>query len=357
VHRAVDQAVEQNDLRLFRHPEVPKAEVPLKKGEDLRLELELMLRPDIELRNYRGLRVANQLKPVTDEDVDQAIADWRRSNPRAEPAGEKGMAEDGMALAKLELLHGNEVVLEREGLRLTAESTPTGVDPEAYRKALAGAAEGAVIEFALPLPKGLERPELEGQSGTCRFTLKQVFKLVPASLEEMCSSISVADEPALRAEVRRQLEEMRRREEEMRRDEEVIGQIVAGHDFELPESLIAEQVHNRMTQLEERLRSAGAPEEQVQAELLAQREGARTASERSGKAFFLMEAIAQKEGLLVTEEDLRKEFGAIASRNQVPVKQVAEYYKEHRLTGQLVMEILDRKVRSFLRDVNPPLET
>ena len=99
--------------------------------QDFQYEFEADLRPSFELGEYKGLAIESQLAPVLDEEVEEGLAHFRRRQARPEPAGEEGLAASGMAICKLELLHEGQVVLERDGLRLNAESALPGTDPEA----------------------------------------------------------------------------------------------------------------------------------------------------------------------------------------------------------------------------------
>jgi len=58
----------------------------------------------------------------------------------------------------------------------------------------------------------------------------------------------------------------------------------------------------------------------------------------------------EKENLLVSKEDMRAELDTIAARNNAAVEEVAEYYKKQNLFDQMAIEILERKVRRFLRE-------
>ena len=73
-------------------------------------------------------------------------------------------------------------------------------------------------------------------------------------------------------------------------------------------------------------------------------------SKRALKAIYLMEEIARTKDLLIKEEDLLAEFTAIAARNGVDLGEVRKYYQEEGLLQQLALELLERKVRHFLRE-------
>jgi FKBP-type peptidyl-prolyl cis-trans isomerase (trigger factor) len=52
----------------------------------------------------------------------------------------------------------------------------------------------------------------------------------------------------------------------------------------------------------------------------------------------------------VTDEELGRELRGIAERNRTSYEDVRNYYREKNLLPQLAMEIVERKVRNFLRE-------
>jgi len=56
------------------------------------------------------------------------------------------------------------------------------------------------------------------------------------------------------------------------------------------------------------------------------------------------------EELKVTQEEMLNELKLIATRNSVTLDEVRKYYQENRMLPQLALELLERKVRRFLRE-------
>src|SRR6185436_18985019 len=120
---------------------------------------------------YKGLKVEGQQRPVSDEEIEAAIEQVAKNNARPEPAGEDGLAEDGMAVARVEFLWNDQQLFMREGLRLSPSSPIVGVDPDVSKKALTGVKDGTVIEVPATFPEDVEPAEARGQTGTCRITI------------------------------------------------------------------------------------------------------------------------------------------------------------------------------------------
>ena len=92
----------------------------------------------------------------------------------------------------------------------------------------------------------------------------------------------------------------------------------------------------------------GVPPEEIQAELERETEATREAASKSLRAFFLVEKVAERENLSVGQQDMFNELRQIAMRNRASFEEVKKYYEEQGLMQQLAVELLERKVRSYL---------
>jgi trigger factor len=348
VQKAYDQAMKENELRPLAHPRVD-IESESAPDADFALEFEVNLRPKIELSGYKGLAIETALEPVSDAEVEAAIEQVRQNQARPEPAGEGGLPEDGMALCKVELLHEGQVVFTRDGLRLGPRTAVPGVDAEAFKAALTGAVDGATVEVPVTFPADFEVEAARGATGTCRLTVAQAFRVVVPTREELPALLDLADDAALVERVREKLDEANRQHEEQRIETELLGRVIDAHDFELPEVMVAEQTRARLEQTKTELRGQGASDAEVDAHVASHEAEARKGAERTTKAYFLIEAIGEAEEIKIGEAELREELKAIATRNRSSFEEVARYYQEQNLFGQLAMEILERKVRGLLR--------
>jgi trigger factor len=231
-----------------------------------------------------------------------------------------------------------------------------GLDPEAYKQALTGTTDGAEVELPITFPEDFEKEELRGQEGVCRVTVTQAFKVVIPGRDELIAHIEgVEDEAGLLAKARESLEEARTREEQNQQEAEVLAKVIDAHEVELPDGMIDDQVEARTRSLREELAGQGLDEARIEEEVSNQEGELRHQATRGAKAYFLVEAIAEEEGLKVTGEELEDEFRTIAQRNQTDVDEVKRYYREQNLISQLALEIVERKVRSFLWESASPV--
>ncbi|MEZ6013783.1 MAG: trigger factor [Planctomycetota bacterium] len=350
IQRAYSQAVKEHELKPLAHPRL--SEDALKTAEDgsISAEFEVPLRPSFDLPTYTGLTIASELEPVMDQQVDAALDEFRESQSTPEAAGDAGLDEKGFLLGDVEFLHEGERVFHRERMRLSVLSVPPGVDAEAFKAALLGTQNGAVHEFPMTLPNYLDNEAQRGQPGTCRVSVLETFNLTPPTDEHLCGLLEVEDMPALRDKVREKLGEAAAAREDQRIESALLDQVLGATHLELPEPIIEQQTLARLGQFDQSLAEQQLTEEDRAAQVEAQRPTAREEAIKGLKALLVVESLGEKEGLLVTNEELTAELHRIAARNQAKVEEVHKFYSEEGRGQQLAIELLERKVRKFLRE-------
>ncbi len=348
VNQAYSRAIDEHKLRPLANPSVDFGEALA--GVDFAHTFEFSLRPEFTLGTYKGLELESSLPPVVDEEVEAAIEQARKNQAHPEPAGDAGLPEDGMALCRVTLRHDGEQVWQRDGLRISPSSTLPGVDAAAFKTAMTGKKDGESAEVELEFPADFEVESARGKKGTCTVDVKNAFRVVLPSREELMKIIGAADEAELKKRAQDGLEQANRQLEDQRVETALLEQVIAAHTMDLPPSMVDEQVKGRLAQLKNELAGQGKGADEIEREAAALENQARTDAEKSAKAYFLVERIAEAEKIQVSEQEMVGELRGIAGRNRTSFEEVRDFYQQQNLLPQLAMEILERKIRAFLRE-------
>ncbi|MDF1837967.1 MAG: trigger factor [Planctomycetota bacterium] len=349
LRQAYSQAVEENSLKPIAHPRIQKDDTELAEDGSFGMEFEISLRPEIELPEYKGLKIENEIEAIQDTDIDSALEEVMRQQSRTEEATD-GIEEDGIVLCNVKFMHGDDEVFNREGLRLSPTTAPPGVDGDKFKELLVGAKTDETIEVAMTLPDTLEDESKRGQEGTCHIQVTQAFNMVPPTTEELCELLQVEDEAGLREKVRESLGQAATDRENNRVETVLLDQLIDSCDIELPGPVLEEQTQNRLQSVANRLAQSGVPHDEIEKELEDQKETAGEDAAKGLKALLIVETLGEKEDLMVTQDDIEAELTSIAARNQSTVEDVRKYYGENNLGQQMAIELLERKVREFLRE-------
>ncbi len=347
---AYTQAVKDESLKPLSHPKVDLESLTDEAGQGFDVDFEIALRPEIVLPEYKGLTIESELEPVMADGIQATIDDLRRQQSRPEPAGDAGLDEEGIVLCDVSFHHEEDSLMERENLRLSAKTPPPGVDAEAFEKAMLGAKDGDTIEVEALLPDTLEKESARGQQGTCRILVREAYRMLPPTEEELFAVAQVDSQEALQKLVKERMEEAHEERERVRVETALIDRLIADTDLELPEPIIEEQTQGRLQQLHKQLEEQGLEHDAIHAAMDEQRPTAREEAIKGLRALLIVETVGEKEGLLVTNEELEAELASIAERNNASVDEVRQYYSQQGLGQQMAIEILERKVRKFLHE-------
>ena len=348
VREAYQKAVSDEELKPLSHPRIDPAELSRAEDGSFAVDFEVSLKPSVILPEYKGMVIESELEPVMPEQVETTIDQLRKERSTPEPVGEAGLQENGMAVCDVAFLHEDEVVLDREGLRLGLHTPPPGVDPGAFEEVMTGGQAETVAECTVTLPPTLENEAARGAEGTCRITIREAFDMIPPSDEDLFALMEVEDAASLEVKVKERLAEAAIQRERERAEGALIDQLITKTDLTLPESMLEEQTQHRLNALASEMARQQVPQEAIEQQLEEQRETAREEAEKGMRALLIVEAVGDKEELLVSNEELETELASIAARNNASIEDVREYYVKQGMTQQMAIEILERKVRAFL---------
>lgn len=315
--RALSESLRKEGLHPVGTPTI--REVVFKEGEPLRFKAAVEILPDFELPAYKKIRVQKKQVKVDDEDVERSLEELRQRSAEFIPVEGRGVVD------------GDYVVVEWKGRDLkTKKWLPTekilvmAGHPEnekALNENLIGLKPGESRTFEIDYPHEHTQKKMAGRS--IAYDLKVVSikeKKVPEMGDDWAKDLGEYDTvTSLRDRIRSELEKSR--EDEARREmgEEILKTLVEKLPLELPQSLVEQEAVSTLQSWASRL-PADLPPEQV--EDLKQR--ARSQAEYSLKRGLLLQKIAGRENLAVSDEEVEEEIREMAKRSHVPLAQLVE---------------------------------
>ena len=302
-------AVEDHHLAVVGSPEID-AET-LTPGVPLRYSALVDVRPIIALGDLGGIEVVRPSASVDEAEVDRVLGALRESVAQLRPVEDRNLvgAGDVVTVDLTSRLDGGEPV-HRDAVLLEAGG---GSFPLALENQLVGQHRGARLSLAVPYPPDHANPRLGGKTAQFEVELKALHvKEVPPLDDDFARDhgrcASLAD---LRSKVRTDLE----REAATRADEAVgeavLEQLITRHSFEVPSSLVERRTDALLASLDVRL-----PEVDQQQALDQLRLKIRPRAEGQVRAELLLDALAAREGISVSEADITTELEAMVARER-----------------------------------------
>jgi trigger factor len=354
VQRSFDAAAEAQGLQPVESPQVDFEKLP-DAGEPFTFKAVFTAKPDVELGDYRAIRVPREQAPVTDEDVEHALEDLRQSRARWIPAEDEPAAE-GMLVTV-------DVTGTVDGLPVPAENGISGVLGEgslrpAIEDALRGMRPGESREAEVAFPAEDSDTTLAGKTGRFTVTLvdckrKQVPDLNDDFAREVSEGSTTVEE--LRAEVQKTLARVA-----ASRADDAVGlaareRAVDEATVEIPPVMVERRIDASLRDLERQLERAGsslpAYLEQQGRQLEDLRQQMRPDAERQVKTQLVLEAIAEREGLEPTADEVRREIEDMASQYGPSAGPVRRLLQRPENMADVRGDLRLAKAARFLRDL------
>ncbi len=310
------RALTDTGLEPVTQPEV--SEVTLDEGEPFRFTATVVVRPAVELGDYRALRAPLAPDPVTDRDVEAAVAMVQREHAILFDAGDRPIEAGDRVTADLAMYRDGQLV-GGDGRTQTLDLDP-GVVLPGLTEVLLGRRVGEPLEADLVLGDDYPEPELRGTRVVVRGTVRQAqTKELPPIDDNLASIAGMGETLAeLRAALRERLEAAAAEVATSKRESQVLEEVLRLASVDVPEAMIQREVDRQLRDLELRLASAGVALDaylQATGQTVEQIRGQRRqpATERV-KLEVTLEAVARVEGLTVDDADLERALDQLFRR-------------------------------------------
>ncbi len=320
VEESFHHAVEHHGLAVVGSPEI-EAET-LKPGEALRFSAMVDVRPAIALGDLAGLEGQRPIPTVGDPDVDRVLAAMRESVAQLRPIEDRTVIEAGdvVTVDLVTRLEGGETS-RREGVLVEAGA---GGFPLALERQLVGQPLGTHLTVRVPYPSDYENAGLAGKTAEFDVGIKALrAKELPPLDDDFARDHGKAESlGGLRARIRADLERHAEERADAQARESVLQQLIGRHPFDVPPSMVTRRCDALLASLDVRLPEGPGREaalERLRAEV-------RPRAEQEVRAELLLDAVAAREDITVSDDAVSAEIGAIAARERQVPERIRAFY-------------------------------
>lgn len=350
VEALIPRFFRQEAERLSLHPvSQPRVtDLHLHEGEPLRFKAAFEVLPEIRLEGYKELRADKPEIAVSEADVEQSLGDVRERHATFNPIEGRGLADGDFAQVSLD---GN----PKTGVGTTEDGQPVHMDevlveiagqntmPE-FTENLRGTSPGDERTFDVRYPEDTQDKRLAGKTFTYVVKVQAIKqKSLPELNEEFAKQLGefqTIDD--VRKTIREQMESERKQQAEHEAKDKLVGELIQRNEFEVPESLIEQQIDIRLERGLRALAAQGLTAEQMKKmDLPRLRAGQRDQAVHDVKAALLLERVAEEENIQVSEEELNHEIEALARQS----KQTSEAVRA-RLTPEGGLDRIRTRIRN-----------
>lgn len=307
----------------------PLDRVKIKKDAPFIFTATVEIKPAIELRDYKPpnpISLQADKRTVAEEQIDRALEVLREQQARLDAAiPGTVLAEGDYAIVDLEgFLDGAPLEGTKKGgqlHRVGSKAALLGIEIDAH---LIGRQEGDVVEIPQAYPASHPDQRVAGKTVDFRLMIQGVKqKKLPTLDDEFAKDCGpYASLHELREKLRGEMENALKKDIEASYKDALLKRLIDTHHFDLPDTLVERELSTIVRQkLQARQRgkvTESLPPPEME-ELRTIREEHREEANRRVKANLILEAIAEKEGLSVSQDDLNNEVARLATELRVPM--------------------------------------
>ena len=310
VDRAVARAYQEALRRTGVNP-VERAKVEVVQEEPLRFKATVSVKPQVKLPEYKGLKAEKRVRKVTEKDIEREMEELRKREAKWVPVDEPA-TEGRLVRARVEVKPEGSEESHIETVQFVMGRAR--LVPDIASK-VEGLKAGQSIEFDETYPEDFDDEELRGKRAQLKVEVLSVSKLeLPPLDDDFARRQQFESLDDMREKIKEALEEEYKRQAEEEVAEELLKMVVEGAELNVPRPLVERTaelmlaefkrlLERRGVKWEDYLRESNRTEEQV-------KEDFKGRAEEALRERFVVEAIAEAEGIEVTEEDLKERLGA-----------------------------------------------
>jgi trigger factor len=285
----------------------PEAKVTqLQEGQPLRYTASVVVRPEVQLGDYTAHGASVDTKPATDEDIDRTIASMRESHAQLRPVDRPAHAGDIVTIDIDATIPDRNLPPFARNAHIEA-GKDLGI--AGLGEALVGMKAGEEKKVELSFPNDASESDLAGKAATFSLRPSQVAeKVLPALDDEFAKTVGVSDLAALRKAVRNELAHASFHEARDDAADKAVEHAMQTATVDVPEVLVNDELDHLITDLKARVKQEGLTWERFLLQARKTEDEIRTewrpVAERRAKSLLVLDAIARKEGIGVTGDEL-----------------------------------------------------
>ena len=340
------EAIKEHSVEPVDRPELDVTQI--EKGKDLIFSVEVFVRPDVVLGDYKNLEAKKVVDKVTDDDVSAEIERARDRNSRfVEVTDRPARLDDQVNIDYAGFDGDNQFAggtAKGQELVLGSGHFITGFEDQ-----LVGATVGQDVDVNVTFPEEYHEKSLAGKPVVFHVHVNGIReKEVPALDDEFAKDMGFDTLDEYKADVKANLIKRNEERAETAFENEVVEKAVATCEMDIPNGMVEEAIDNMLRDMEMRLmyqgmklddyfKYTGQTREQV-------REMYREQAAERVKTQLALEAIRDAEKIEATEEEIDAEIAKLADSRKKSLEDMKkqltdgdkEYFKQAATMNKVV---------------------
>ena len=328
-----------------------KADVKkMSEADGVEIELEVYVKPEIEVSAYKELKATKQKVEVTDEEVENKIKELVERNVRIVPVEDRAAADGDITVIDFEGFVDGKAFDggKAESYELTLGS---GSFIPGFEDQIVGHNAGEEFDVNVTFPEDYQ-PNLAGKAAVFKIKLHEIkSKQYPEVNDEFAQDAADCDTvDALKKSLSDEIKEKKNNDNESEIEQQLLDKLAENVVGDIPEVMYENEVDNQLRDIQYRLSSQGMDFnmylQYTGMSVEDYKEQLKPSAEKNVKVRLALEKIIELESLEVSDEEVDEEYEKVAKQYGMEKDDVKKAVAEDTVKGDLKM----RKAVKFVRD-------
>ncbi len=321
---AYEEAIKESGLDVVSRPEFDV--ISMDDNGQVILKAVFDIKPEVAVKEYKGLKAEREIREVTDEMVANEIESARKRAAReievTDRAAEMGDTADIDFEGFVDGVAFDGGKGEHHKLTLGSGQFIPG-----FEEQVAGKSIGEEFDVNVTFPEEYGAKDLAGKPAVFKCKLHAITKEeLPVLDDEFAKDMSFDTLDAYKADVRTKIADRFAKTEDQITENKILDALLENMEAEIPESMYTNEVENQLREYDMQLRQNGLDLNtyfKYTGQNLDQlRESFRPRAERSVKVRLALEAVVKAEGISATDDEVEAEYKRMSELYGVEIDQI-----------------------------------
>lgn len=333
----------------------PTANVTKMTEDELEIQFTCPVMPEVELKQYKGLKAKKKAVRVTSKEVDERLASYQNEFAELE------VKNDGT------VEQGDTVNIDYEGFKDgepfdggKAENYPLEIGSNTFipgfEDQLVGMKVGEEKEINVTFPDDYGVEELKGAPVVFKVKVHEIkAKILPEIDDELAKDVNIDGVETidqLKDHIKDDLRTQKKNESEQQFDEDVFNALIEANPVEVPDALVDQELQNMIQELNNNLAGQGLNLDTylkfTNSTIDSLKESMKGDAEKRVKFQLIIAEVVKAEKFEATEEEIEKEYKDLAETYSRDVDEIKKIFTGHE--DQIKDQIVSRKAVDFVKE-------
>ena len=347
------KALDEKKIAVIGYPDIE--EIQFGRGQTLQFAATIETAPEFQLPEYKGLPAKREAKSVTVADVDRAIELLARQHMKFETVARELRLGDIAVVNYTGTCDGKPITDTAPTAKGLTEQKNFWVDAASdsfipgFADQLIGAKAGDKRRVNVNFPADFVTKQLAGKKGVYEIEVVEVKeKVLPPIDDAFAKKYDAENLSKLREGVQRDLENELKYSQAKVVHGQIIRALLTATNFDLPETAVAHETRNVVYDIVRENSQRGVARDLIEKQKDEIYSAATQSAKERVKLSFLIQRIAEKEGLQVSQDEVLKRVQSLAMAYQIPLEKFLKDLQKRNGVRELYDQIAHEKVLAFL---------